>query len=256
MTNFLLRNFSVHIIFCLGLLEERLPFFGLWFPEWFLNKHPHIKRNINSNLNVLSSSYDVYETLLDILNANWYNGSQRNETERGQSQLYPLPKSRTCKQAGIPDHYCTCSVESRLDLNDSFVQDGARFFVQHLNFLLRNSSDICHIITLKRVLFATLIDVNEKVKQGIRNLVELAEFNSGKEVRDTANYTKEIRISIETHPHSALFDALMREQTVGRLRSWAVISSISRFSKYRGLSDCVQEKGLKKYCSCKDVPLT
>lgn len=242
-------------LFEVGLIEERLPFFGLWFPKWFYEKHPHIEKNIEENAEILSSSYDVYETLTDILNANWHNGSQRDAHNRGQSQLYPLPKNRTCNQAGIPDHYCTCSIGTDLPLNDTLVEEGANFLAQYLNFLLRNVSDICHNITLKKILFAKSVEVNDKVKHGVHNREEILQYKAGKLENKIFVVTKEIRIAIETHPHKAMFDVLLRKQDDGQSKSWSVVGRISRSSRYRGLSDCVHDRDLRKYCSCRDVPL-
>lgn len=88
--------------------DERLRFYSIQFPRWFYELHPQIENNIDGNKNILCSNFDVYETMIDIVNAN-YEGRQRKISSKGQSQLYPLPKQRTCKSASIPDHYYTVS---------------------------------------------------------------------------------------------------------------------------------------------------
>lgn len=82
-----------------GRIEENLPFYSIWFPNWFYAKYPHILKNLKMNEAILSSHFDTYETLMDILNEN-FNGSQRPWQARGLSQLYPIPANRTCKRAG------------------------------------------------------------------------------------------------------------------------------------------------------------
>lgn len=233
------------------MLEERLPFLGIWFPNWFYRKYPNIKANLQQNTELLSSSFDVYETLQDILNCN-YNDRQRRYSSRGQSHLYPLPKDRTCNQAGIPDHYCTCTIETQMNINDTLVVESANFLVNYLNHILKNVSDICSKIYLTKILFAKVVDVDEKVKKGIRNLVEAMDHDAGYEVRKSTSVYKQVRIGIETHPNRALFEALLRKEIFGK-KLWSLSGTISRYSTYSGLSDCVNDRHLRKYCSCKNV---
>ncbi|GJQ86031.1 hypothetical protein Trydic_g14975, partial [Trypoxylus dichotomus] len=50
-----------------GKQEERLPFFSFRFPEWFKRKHQKIYDNFVSNLNTLTTPFDIHATLKDIL---------------------------------------------------------------------------------------------------------------------------------------------------------------------------------------------
>ena len=50
-----------------GKLEERLPFMSLTFPESFKQAHPQLYRNLQQNVDRLSTPFDLHETLLDLL---------------------------------------------------------------------------------------------------------------------------------------------------------------------------------------------
>lgn len=225
-------------------MEEQLPFYGLWFPQWFYKKHPHVETSINSNEDLLSSGFDVYETLKDILDSN-YNGSQRPTVSRGQSQLYPLPKNRTCSSAGIPNRFCTCLKSNPVQLDDPHIINAAEAMVLSLNSLLQNVSDICHKINFSKILYVAELGFQETEKiTGSHKSSFLWKLK-----RKLMGYGKQdgrkLEIGIETEPNKATFEAVLKFD-----KKWIVESEISRTSKYAGFSDCVNVKYLKNYCSC------
>lgn len=249
--NILFNPFSI-----LGLLEERLPFFGIWFPDWFYKSHPKIKENLHKNSKVLSSTFDIYETLRDILDGN-YEGSQRVLNSRGLSQLYPIPRNRTCSDAGIPDHYCTCIRDTPMNVDHPLSKSGAEYLVNYLNSILTNSTTLCQKIFLTRILFFRMIDYDEKVKQGVkayeaaRKLEEKAADLSSQS--STNSSIRSFRFGIETEPFNAQFEAVLNANFSNDDSglTWQVEGTVSRMNSYKGLSDCIKDVNLRKYCSCK-----
>lgn len=238
-----------------GLLEERLPFYSLYFPPWFYKSHPNINKSIDGNKNILSSSFDVYETMKDILDAN-YEGIQRKVTSRGQSQLYPILKNRTCSAAGIPNHYCTCVKEKPLNVSNDMVADCALTLVDNLNAILKNVSDICYEIKLSKILYATQIDFDDKLKNGVKSYKSSKIYESSMKNKSKSDVVEKIRIAIETEPFEASFEAMMRNvKTKNGSTTWSLESGISRTNGYSGLSECVKTKQLQKLCSCKYLKL-
>lgn len=227
------------------MIEEQLPFYGLWFPPWFFTLHPQLKENMEKNSEVLSSSFDVFETLQDVLNSN-FDGIQRGWNSRGQSQLYPLSKNRTCKSAGIPNRYCTCIKSTLLSPNSSIYFDVADAFVTHLNFVLKNVSDICHQIKLKKILFVSKLDSDDALNVA-KYFDGFAKYDKRSALPKTV--VRKFQIGIETQPNRATFETLMKFNG----SHWTAEGGISRTSKYAGLSDCVNDKELRKYCSCKSL---
>lgn len=50
-----------------GKLEERLPFFSFRFPPWFKKARKDIYDNFVSNLDSLTTPFDIHATLVDVL---------------------------------------------------------------------------------------------------------------------------------------------------------------------------------------------
>lgn len=195
----------------------------------------------------------MYETLKDILDGN-YEGTQRNLCSRGLSQLYPLPYNRTCASAGIPDHYCTCIKETPLNTELELVVRGAEYLVNTLNSYLADVVSLCHIIRLKRIIFVNELDYDKKVKQGVNSFDAAREAERKNFTNTTVKELQEasFRFAIETDPFNAQFEALTKVQLKNNeFSNWKVIGSVSRINSYKGLSDCMDDAQLRKYCSCK-----
>lgn len=237
-----------------GLLEERLPFYGIWFPEWFYKMHPKLKPTLEYNSQILSSTFDVHETLKDILNAN-YEGTQKNLGNRGLSQLYPIPKNRTCFSAGIPDHYCTCIRETEMDTDSPEAESASNLLVNYMNSYLNNATSLCHEIRLHKVIFFRQLDHDEKVKQGVKNYKAARELEERLKNETNLDYDFEhfYRIGISTEPMSSTFEATVKSVIVNTTyEEWRLVGkSISRTNAYKSQSDCVTDHILRKYCTCK-----
>jgi hypothetical protein len=88
-----------------GLLERRLPLLLLRLPET-LKAH---QEALEENAAQVVSHYDVYKTLLEI--SRLPGGALPREGEGlGLSLLSPLPKGRTCADAGVPPTFCACNL--------------------------------------------------------------------------------------------------------------------------------------------------
>jgi len=59
--------------------------------------------------------------------------------KRGMSMLQELPRSRTCKEAGIPDRFCICDKSVPIETNQTMVWNGAQFAVRHMNLLIQRA---------------------------------------------------------------------------------------------------------------------
>ncbi|KAH7696603.1 hypothetical protein AAVH_36325, partial [Aphelenchoides avenae] len=86
-----------------GQLEERLPFFSVFLPKKFRESEQGAKafENLKVNANRLSSPFDIYSTLADLLE--WPTNEQLStvqdpSTHRSLSLFRPIPEERTCEQ--------------------------------------------------------------------------------------------------------------------------------------------------------------
>ncbi|KAJ8938629.1 hypothetical protein NQ314_011409 [Rhamnusium bicolor] len=95
-----------------GWYEERLPANYISLPRWFKRRYPTKHANFKKNANKLTSTYDLYMTLQDILNMSvdkfHYNISSSMACTKCSSLFSEIPENRTCEDAGIPVEWCTC----------------------------------------------------------------------------------------------------------------------------------------------------
>lgn len=100
-----------------GKLEERLPFFSIKMPKDFQEKYPEAMRNLRLNSRKLTTPFDINETLKNILKFDYeeIKSSARNDGKkqwdpmpRGISLFKSIPEERSCKDASIEAHWCSC----------------------------------------------------------------------------------------------------------------------------------------------------
>ena len=147
------------------------------------------------------------------------NKMERDENlNKGLSLFYPLP-SRDCKEAKIPDQFCSCDQTTDVDLRDEVVVNGAEFLVDYINnVLLKQHREKCAKLHLKSVQMAKKFS---------------AELNK-------------YSIIFTTNPNNATFDATF----VVLQKGFELKGSISRISLYGLTSHCIENYFLKNYCYC------
>ncbi|CAG2232855.1 unnamed protein product [Mytilus edulis] len=135
-----------------GKQEERLPFFGFSFPEWFKSKHSAAYQNFKLNVDRLTCPFDLHPTFLDILN---FRSAGKGETSNGEISLFKeIPKTRTCDSAGIANHWCACLNWESLNNEDQAVLKVSNYVVSEINKLTEPHRKLCQKLTLKNVLRA------------------------------------------------------------------------------------------------------
>ncbi|EYB91470.1 hypothetical protein Y032_0205g1912 [Ancylostoma ceylanicum] len=219
----------------IGRIEERFPFFSMHIPQCIQRKIPALAGVIQQNTEVLTSFWDFYVTMRDILdlgesdswdqmisqlmdNSTW----THNYSKRGQSLLRPL-SDRNCKEAGVPEEFCMCYPETAVDTNSYLITKLAQELILHLNRLLAEYNE-CAPLTLSKVRHATKIE---------------DEF-----IGAEAKY----RITVEATPSFAVFEALMRYNKAANTS--VVHGNVNRVNSYGNQSICVHEQELRKYCYC------
>ncbi|XP_073972048.1 uncharacterized protein isoform X2 [Rhodnius prolixus] len=210
-----------------GWLEERLPYIYFWLPDWFQRIHPEKTKSLMKNVNRLTSPFDVHVTLLDIL-------GQKPIGPAGcptcQTLFKEVAWNRTCLDAGITDHWCTCSEYKTLSLDSSPVLAIARHVLDELNKLVENGSHNlsnrtkCAKLKLKRVL-------------SLRSKIFTRKIGY-----------KEFVILLQTVPGEAMFEATVRHKS-----TFQIMDTVSRINTYGSQSNCMKDAFLQKYCFCEKV---
>lgn len=215
-----------------GRLEERLPFVAVRLPTNL--RLQNVRANLNANAGRLTSPYDTYETLRDIL-ATVSTGRPTGASGPGfgRSLFDSIPADRTCAQAGIPSQYCVCDVEERIDIQSPLAQRGAQAIVDKVNELLVQGlgakAKLCSTLVLKKVREAHKV------------------FSSDNTTSSANMNRKKLRIIVEVAPSSALLDGMLLVNDSGLVE---VMDDISRINRYSNQSACIQHDILRKYCYC------
>lgn len=251
-----------------GRIEERLPFFALRPPsksDWL---DPDVDldpiKSFQSNSGRLTSPYDTYETLRDILSLG-RNGSQTDKriSDFGISLFRTIPANRTCEQAGVPSQYCSCDSETPLDLSDPVVAKSALALVEKVNQLLVDGlgehSQRCARLHMHRIHDARELTASQappSAKSGPN--MDVASSSSAANIAATtaidtaslANATsgvRRLRVTVEVDPSAAMFDGTLLVYGDMDIR---VLEDISRINRYGNQSACIEHEILRKYCYC------
>ncbi|GFY52066.1 uncharacterized protein TNIN_290791 [Trichonephila inaurata madagascariensis] len=227
-----------------GRIEERMPFLALVIPKTILSSEKKVVDNLRINQGRLTTPYDIYFTVIDILKLSKSDLSFGSETIAVGTSLFRfISPNRTCSSAGIPDHYCVCETERQLTVSDPRSQKAANTLVASINEQLRSQTNFCSELTLIEILRADLIVPR-------REVVVNSRLYFGKQIEDgaAAGMITKLRVIVRTAPGLALFEGTLLSRDDDEHMS--VLGDISRINLYGTQSSCIQDPILKKYCYC------
>lgn len=223
-----------------GWLEERLPFIYFWIPQSFKDKYPESYSNIIINKNRLTTPYDLHFTLKDILerpgSTKYVEDNTTNTTyacSKCKSLFTEISKERSCEEASITEHWCTCTEYRDLLTSDNMLKAGVKFVLTEIqkkldNFNAIQSEKLCADLRLKSIV---------KGRSKIHDLSKNSEI-----------YDDYILVFI-TEPGDAMFEATVRHWK-NESPQFKLMGSISRLNTYMFQSDCVHDSELKMFCIC------
>ncbi|XP_071125528.1 uncharacterized protein [Mytilus edulis] len=232
-----------------GKLEERLPFMLIAFPPWFIKKYPDTHRNLQINARRLTTPFDIFATLEHILD---FDGIQKNEVkkQRSMSLLNEIPEDRTCDEADILPHWCTCSKHEELDIQNKTVIKIGVTLISKINQDLKDSFDVCEKLHLKSIKYALRVIPSDKVlrfEQSKNDVID-RKVIYGDRVKSYIDY----QITVQTQPGDAVFEGTLRYDEKGK--TYDLVGDVSRINKYGDQSHCIEQHHLKKLCYCKIQP--
>lgn len=239
-----------------GRIEERLPFFALGLPtgtDWLTSPErvvgskstltrlnvSHLASNLETNAGRLTTPFDTYATLRDI--ASFASGGSatvgEDDSHYGISLFGEVTRDRTCERAGIPSEYCSCGSEVPVELDSPFVRKAATALVEKVNDLL-NSDELDEPFVRRR----------RCARLSLRRVHDAQELFVVDDVKETADGTRRLRVTVEVLPSAAMLEGLIlvnREE-----EQFDVFGDISRINKYGNQSHCIRHAVLRKYCYC------
>ncbi|KAG5678026.1 hypothetical protein PVAND_007734 [Polypedilum vanderplanki] len=220
-----------------GWLEERLPFIFIWLPQWFKDKYPDIVQNLKINRNRLSNPYDLHMTLKHILELSGRVDPQPPALSctECQSIFKELPWNRSCSEAQIEQHWCTCTAYSSIDKKDNLVKQAVKYVINYINIELEKNArmpnstkPLCAKLKLKSIISSKKSSQSEEV--------------------ETKDFLVSYLLIFDVSPSNAKFESTVTYNI--KKDKFEVTGSISRLNEYSTQSACVNTDYLKKYCYC------
>ena len=213
----------------IGKMEERLPMMFVVFPKWFKKKYPSIQQNLKHNSRLLTTPFDVHETLMELLYFGEPKNTKSEKSQRGYSLVKRIPKSRNCDVAGIEEHWCTCASQEEVSVRTNSVKKAAEFLVADINMKLYAQWDRCEKLEIEKINSAY------RVKQANKALEALV-----------VSY----QLTITLTPGGGLFEGTVKYSSRGP--SYSINGDISRINAYGHEVRCDVDYHLEKFCYCKN----
>ncbi|KAG8188755.1 hypothetical protein JTE90_012226 [Oedothorax gibbosus] len=217
----------------IGQYEERMPFMHLILPKWFLDEHKDISQNLHTNSYRLTTPFDVHATVRHL--ASLVAGETEFEwrLKPGLSLFEEVPPSRTCSDAAITPHWCTCQVSKPISKEAPIVRKASETVIKTIN-KRTNAYKSCATLFLNEIMDARVTGTGRK---SLNNQMD--------DKMSSRNYL--IVISVE--PSKAIFESTVRCGTSPE-SSCEVLDDVSRINEYGKQSDCVSDAVIKKFCYC------
>ncbi|KAI0240983.1 hypothetical protein LSAT2_003885, partial [Lamellibrachia satsuma] len=230
-----------------GKHEERNPFMSFRFPPSFDKNHPEAMKNLRTNGQRLSTPFDIHATLRDIVD---YSAVLRGDVkQRAISLLSEIPETRTCAQAAVAPHWCTCLTWTSVDVGDEMVKKAAAKLLATINSLTESQRERCEKLSLVEVTHAVRYTPNEDVLK-YKGGADYDKYEPDLTDTMTANYIL-YQVTITTKPGFGQYEGTVTHQLEedtfeSRERE------ISRINKYGKQAQCVVHElpHLRKYCYC------
>ncbi|XP_037292951.1 uncharacterized protein LOC115449169 isoform X2 [Manduca sexta] len=137
-----------------GKLEERLPFMTIVLPETLRRSRPEALDALKHNAHVLTTPHDIHATVLDAMDLQRYWNPYKvrgADLARGLTLFEPIPKNRSCSEAGIEPHWCTCLRWLNVSDADPLYHRAARAVVDYINSLTEPVRSLCAVRSLLEV---------------------------------------------------------------------------------------------------------
>jgi len=221
-----------------GFLEERLPMMFIYLPSWFRETYPSYVKALELNRHRLCSNFDLHNTLKHIIEIGGTPDGPKLpksfDCPTCQSLFYPLPEDRTCSQAGIEEHWCTCE-PYRPITGLRWTRPIAHAVIDRMNeyFVHKNLSQLCSNLTLSYI-------HKTEIKMGLN-----INFSEELKEQETAVY----RIKFKVNQNSADFQATVVYNNSTQ-KAEVNVEKISRTNSYKDDSTCIDDKLSKLYCIC------
>lgn len=172
-------------------------------------------------------------------------------SNRAISLLKSVPKDRSCADAYIEPHWCSCLSLHYLDSNSDLVKRAANAVVDKINIYTSEERHLCHLLTLSNITWAGSLQPRKtllKFKSNRDLDGYLADLSS-----TTTKITKDLyQLQIHVQPGDSIFEASLTHNLF--IDQFNVnITDVSRINMYGNQARCIMDKNpdLRKFCYCR-----
>ncbi|XP_023162568.2 uncharacterized protein LOC111593782 [Drosophila hydei] len=214
-------------------LEERLPMLHIYLPPWYRKQYPEFAQALDVNRYRLSSTLDLHLTLKHLLVQGQAGLKLNSSVSKCQSLLEPLPENRSCEDAAIPEHWCTCDSYVQVPISNLLLY-WARTVVYRINKYLASHDYAAKCAHLK---LAKLLRAERKQF-----------FDDDGAAAVPPQRIETYRIKFVTRPNGGLFRATFLADAERNVKVQEEF--ITRLNSYRNQSFCVSGHVAQKFCAC------
>jgi hypothetical protein len=243
-----------------GKYEERLPFVAVRVPQWFENRFPQAARNLHANAHRLTTPFDLQETFLDVIDFDrQHRGTDEAENKttrrfpRGFSLFDAIPAERSCADADIEPHWCSCLAWTKVPVDMKEVRQAAEQVILTINSLTSSRDAVCARLSLHNITSAVRYTAG----------IDLLHFKKSSDSHGrVADLTDDMtatqafyQVTIQTRPGGALYEATVKHVFDAIMVGEFIVDTrdISRINRYGSQPHCVASElpHLRPYCYCK-----
>ena len=240
-----------------GRAENNKPWLMIHVPEYLKKKYKWLHDNLLKNTQKLTTHYDMYQTMLDLVHDNAFVKKTLAPVETSlvrRNIFHEIPIGRTCADAGIEEKYCTCKEKVNISTSSDIVRSMAKFLVKGINDILKKHQEVCSVLDFYNVTEAS-VSYSNSDESNIPKGQKKAGFFEKLFFKEKQDMTGRYYILFHTIPGYAYFEGTVDFSEIGpegKTNEMIMIGEPSRLDRYGNQSHCVQDSFYKLFCYCKD----
>lgn len=172
------------------------------------------------------------------------------KASRAISLFKPIPKSRSCADAYIEPHWCSCLSLNFLNNTLPVIKRAANAIVDRIN-AYTHLERMCSRLTLANISWAGKLVPHQTLLRFKQNL-DLDGYLADLRSPSPTQITKELyQLQVIVTPGQSIFEASLVHDLIADKFS-VNISDVSRINMYGKQAECIMEKNpdLRKFCFC------
>lgn len=175
----------------------------------------------------------------------------KNKFKRAISLFKPIPKNRTCADAYIEPHWCSCLSLKFQNTSSELVRRAANAVVDKINIYTSEERHLCHVLKLSNITWAGNLQPRQTLLQFKQNR-DLDGYLADLSATATKITTNLYQMQIHVEPGDSIFEASLTHNLFTN-QFLVNITDISRINVYGNQAKCILNKNpdLRKFCYCR-----